>query len=299
MNVLIVGNGSIGKQHVGALLTLGAKPIVYTQFPDVNSNVKYIKSLNEINDVDIAIICSPTYRHLLDFKRITSKFKLSKVLIEKPVATSTQEALEIKKISIDKRIKVYVAFDMRFISKLQYIKRNIQKLIPEIKLVKIYCGQYLPEWRPESDYRKSYSSFSEKGGGVDLDLTHEIDYMLWLFGSPQKIEYTKIDKISSLEISSPDYFKGIYKYNNFIVDVELDYIRKLDRKLIILGENKVLVDLDFIKDNLIFCNEKIELKTNDIKNSLSAELHEFLNEDNPRNLCALDESIEVLKMINK
>jgi predicted dehydrogenase len=299
MNVLIVGNGSIGKQHVSALLTLGVKPIVYTQFPDVNSNVKYIKSLNEINDVDIAIICSPTGRHLLDFKRITSKFKLSKVLIEKPVATSTQEALEIKKISIDKRIKVYVAFDMRFISKLQYIKRNIQKLIPEIKLVKIYCGQYLPEWRPESDYRKSYSSFPEKGGGVDLDLTHEIDYMLWLFGSPQKIEYTKIDKISSLEISSPDYFKGIYKYNNFIVDVELDYIRKLDRKLIILGENKVLVNLDFIKDNLIFCNEKVELMTNDIKNSLSAELHEFLNEDNPCNLCALDESIEVLKMINK
>ena len=299
MNVLIIGNGSIGKQHVSALLTLGVKPIVYTQFPDVNSNVKYIKSLNEINDVDIAIICSPTGRHLLDFKRITSKFKLSKVLIEKPVATSTQEALEIKKISIDKRIKVYVAFDMRFISKLQYVKRNIQKLIPEIKLVKIYCGQYLPEWRPESDYRKSYSSFPEKGGGVDLDLTHEIDYMLWLFGSPQKIEYTKIDKISSLEISSPDYFKGIYKYNNFIVDVELDYIRKLDRKLIILGENKVLVDLDFIKDNLIFYNEKVELMTNDIKNSLSAELLEFLNEDNPHNLCALDESIEVLKMINK
>ena len=188
---------------------------------------------------------------------------------------------------------------MRFISKLQYVKRNIQKLIPEIKLVKIYCGQYLPEWRPESDYRKSYSSFPDKGGGVDLDLTHEIDYMIWLFGSPQKIEYTKIDKISSLEISSPDYFKGIYKYNNFIVDVELDYIRKLDRKLIILGENKVLVDLDFIKSNLVFCNEKVELMTTDIQNSLSSELNEFLNEDNPRNLCTLDESIEVLKMINK
>lgn len=299
MNVLIIGNGSIGKQHVSALLNLGVKPIVYTQFPDVNSNVKYIKSLNEINDVDIAIICSPTYRHLPDFKRITSKFKLSKVLIEKPVAASTHEALEIKKISIDKRIKVFVAFDMRFISKLQYVKRNIKNLIPEIKLVKIYCGQYLPEWRPESDYRKSYSSFPDKGGGVDLDLTHEIDYMIWLFGSPQKIEYTKIDKISSLDISSPDYFKGIYKYNNFIVDVELDYIRKLDRKLIILGENKVLVDLDFIKSNLIFCNEKVELMTTDIQNSLSSELNEFLNEDNPRNLCTLDESIEVLKMINK
>lgn len=299
MNILITGNGSIGKQHVKALLSLGLKPIVYTQFPGKNPNVMYVKSLNEIKRVNVAIICSPTYRHLSDFKRITVKFKLSKVLIEKPIAASTQEALEIKKISTQKGIKVYTAFDMRFISKLQYVKRNIEKLKPKIKLVKICCGQYLPEWRPESDYRKSYSSFREKGGGVDLDLTHEIDYMLWLFGSPQKIEYIKIDKISSLDISSPDYFKGIYKYNNFIVDVELDYIRKLDRKLIIHGENKVLVELDFIKDNLIFCNEKVELMTNDIKNSLIAELREFLNDDNPTNLCALGDSIEVLKMINK
>jgi len=299
MNILIVGNGSIGKQHVTNLIKLGIKPTVFTQYPDYKSEVHYIKSLNDIEHVDIAIICTPTFKHLNDFKMIVRKFNIKKVLIEKPIAINTSEALEIKRISINNGIIVYVAFDMRFISKLQYVKKNIQKIIPEIRLVKIHCGQYLPEWRPNSDYRNSYSSIREKGGGVDLDLTHEIDYMLWLFGTPKNIEYIKTDKISQLDINSPDYFKGIYKYNNFIVDVELDYFRKLDRKMTILGENKNLVELDFIKDNLIFCNEDVKIDFNNIKNTLGAELLEFLSDDHPHYLCTLDESIEVLKMINQ
>lgn len=298
MTILIVGYGSIGKQHTDALLKLGIQPLVYTKYPDSKPGVKFINSLNDISQVDLAVICTPTYKHLSDFKIIAGKLSIKKVLIEKPVTINSPEALELKKFALKCGTTVYVAFDMRFVSKLQFVKKNIQNILSEIRLVKIYCGQYLPEWRPKSDYRESYSSFREKGGGVDLDLTHEIDYMLWLFGSPDNIEYTRTDKISSLDIHSPDYFKGIYRYHNFIVEVELDYIRRLDRKLIILGENSDLVKLDFIKDELTYCNEKIQTNAINIKQTLIEELNEFLKEDNPPNLCSLDESIQVLKMIN-
>jgi len=298
MTILIVGYGSIGKQHADALLRLGIQPLVYTKYPDSKPGIKFINSLNDISQVDLAVICTPTYKHLSDFKIIVGKLSIKKVLIEKPVTVNTTEALELKKFAIICGTTVYVAFDMRFISKMQFVKRNIQNILPEIRLVKIYCGQYLPEWRPKSDYRESYSSFREKGGGVELDLTHEIDYMLWLFGTPDNIVYTMTDKISSLDIHSPDYFKGIYRYHNFIVDVELDYIRKLDRKLIILGENSDLVRLDLIKDELTFRNELVQTDSINIRNTLMVELNEFLLEDNPPNLCSLDESIAVLKMIN-
>jgi len=52
--------------------------------------------------------------------------------------------------------------------------------------VEIKVGHFLPLWRPNADYRKSYRSKRWLGGGVDLELSHEIDYCLWLFGDKYK-----------------------------------------------------------------------------------------------------------------
>lgn len=299
MKVLIVGNGSIGKQHTISVLKLGHTPIVVTQFPDNKKNVRYTSSIDDTIDldIDVAIICTPTDQHLNDFLDIINKTNVNKILIEKPVTSNSIDAEKIQKIVEARKIEVYVAFDMRFIPQLQYIKNNLNEIKNRIRLVKIHCGQYLPDWRPNTDYRLSYSSNKNKGGGVDLDLTHEIDYMQWLFGLPSKIDFIGTYNISSLEINSPDYFKGIYNYTDFIIDVELDYFRKLDRKLTILGENEVLVELDFIKNTLIYNGDQIYLES---KNSpIIDEDCAFLKSEKNNFLCSLNESIDVLKLINK
>lgn len=295
MNVLIVGNGSIGRQHTRAALKLGHSPVVVTHYPDKKENVKYVASIDDSHDCDAAIICTPTNQHLEDFYRIVNNTGIKKILIEKPIAARSVDAIEIDKLAQKYKISSYVAFDMRFIPQLQHLRTLLPQIEKRIRLVKIFCGQYLPDWRPETDYRKSYSSYRSMGGGVDLDLTHEIDYMLWLFGNPDKTDYLKTYKISTLQINSPDYFKAIYDYKNFIVDVELDYFRKLDRKLIILGENEVLVELDFIKQTLVFEGKKLSFES---KDSLFEEDDEFLNKNEKKYLCSLHESINVLKMIN-
>jgi predicted dehydrogenase len=46
---------------------------------------------------------------------------------------------------------------------------------------RIYCGSYLPGWRPGSNYTLSYSASPEHGGAV-LDCIHEIDLALFYFG---------------------------------------------------------------------------------------------------------------------
>jgi predicted dehydrogenase len=296
MNVLIIGNGSIGKQHANTIKQLGHQPIVLTNYPGSDS-IQYIKSITEAPKVSHVIICTQTNQHLQDFKQITKLASVKSVFIEKPITSSTKDAIELKKIANETGIAVFVAFDMRFISHLQYVKRNLHFILDQIRLVKINCGQYLPEWRPGTDYRKSYSSDASRGGGVDLDLTHEIDYMLWLFGAPNDIKYLTTENISTLELNSPDYFKGIYKYPSFIVDVELDYFRKADRQLIILGENTNLVHLDFVAGTLEFNGEKI-IKNHTIK-PLLAEDQVFLSEQNKNDLCTLDESIMIMKYINK
>ena len=58
------------------------------------------------------------------------------------------------------------------------------KIINEIN---VYCGSYLPDWRPETNYKNIYSSYKNKGGGVHLDLFHEVDFIYWIFGNPDTI----------------------------------------------------------------------------------------------------------------
>ena len=48
--------------------------------------------------------------------------------------------------------------------------------------VRSSVGQYLPEWRKNTDYRKGVSARQDLGGGVLLELSHEIDYIQWIFG---------------------------------------------------------------------------------------------------------------------
>ena len=65
-------------------------------------------------------------------------------------------------------------------------------------------SSFLPHWRQNIDYKKSYSAFKAKGGGTILDLSHEIDYILWIFQNFRiKNIYSK--KISNLKIDSDDF----------------------------------------------------------------------------------------------
>ena len=80
-----------------------------------------------------------------------------------------------------------------------FLKRKIR--LKKIWNVNIFCGSYLPNWRSNIDYRKSASAKKHLGGGVLLDLSHELDYVQWLFGKIV-IEHCKSKKLSNLNIKN-------------------------------------------------------------------------------------------------
>ena len=80
--------------------------------------------------------------------------------------------------------------------------------IGSLYFAEIEVGQYLPAWSPLSDYRESYSARKERGGGAASDLSHEIDYMRYLFGDPVSWKIMK-SKVSDLDINCEDVFKGL------------------------------------------------------------------------------------------
>lgn len=313
MEILVVGFGSIGKRQTANIFELGVRPYVLTGHPDSKIPARFISSTQELKAIDSithAVICSPTARHLDDFNKLMG-VGIKHFLIEKPLEKNIQRAAEISDIARKRNLDVYVAYNMRFLPVFGTIKDFIDENLSSIRLVNMTAGQYLPLWRQGRDYRDCYSSREEDGGGVDLDLSHEIDCMLWLFGEPQSKKVLKA-KISSLQINSTDVFLGLYQYrsenNSFIVSIELDYIkRQKQRHIKIDCENGNSLYCDFINKKLErslnggdreeFCDEKLF----DLNHCYVEQMKEFLSQDsaNERNLAGTEESIRVLQMLEE
>ena len=75
-----------------------------------------------------------------------------------------------------------------------------------IYTIHVEAGQFLPSWRPNSDYRNTVSASKELGGGVMTELSHELDYISWIFGKPTWVN-AQNGKISNLEVNVEDYSK--------------------------------------------------------------------------------------------
>ena len=163
-----------------------------------NKEFKITNSISEITfyNPDYILVCSETHKHYRHIKLIEKNFKNKIVLVEKP--------LFHKFIDLNfKNNKFYVGYNLRFHPVIKFLKDKIK--LKKIFSLSIICNSYLPNWRKNIDYFKSYSSFKKKGGGVLLDLSHEIDYLQWLFGNVDTIDSKKIKKISNLRISSEDF----------------------------------------------------------------------------------------------
>ncbi len=100
------------------------------------------------------------------------------------------------------------------------------------KLHSVHCeaGQYLPAWRPDSDYRHSVSAQHELGGGTLPELSHELDYLRWIFG---EIDWVKasLSRQSNLKTDVEDCahllvgFAPAVDGHRLIASVNLDFIR--------------------------------------------------------------------------
>lgn len=266
MNVLIVGLGSIAQKHIKALWGIDSSIKIYALRSSAKSKcvegVTDLFSLAEIVPVffDFAIISTPTSEHL---KSILFLSKLNiPLFIEKPLYHELSIQKVVEEIR-DKRLLTYVACNLRFLDALNFVKQRVAELNLRINEVNVYCGSYLPDWRKGIDYKENYSAIPELGGGVHLDLVHEIDYIYWMFGTPVHAQ-KQFSNSSSLGIKSYDYANYCLDYGDYNVSIVLNYYRRDARRSLELVcetetiyadllENKVSVN----GQNFFTSNERI------------------------------------------
>ena len=240
--VLIAGAGSIGRRHLHNLRQLGVQDIHL--YRTHSQPLKEAPELPVFTDLKRAleskpqavIVSNPTAFHMEI--AIEAARAGCHLLIEKPLAHSWDGVEELLSTVREKCLVAMVGFDLRFDPGLCRIKNLIeQEHIGSLIAIHAQVGQYLPDWRAGEDYRDGMSAKIAAGGGVILDLIHELDYTSWLFGPIAQVACFA-DRLSSLDIETEDTASILLKFQSGAIGtVSLDYVQRFpSRTCRIIGE---------------------------------------------------------------
>jgi predicted dehydrogenase len=234
--ILIVGLGSIGSQHLAVIQKLFPEAGIQILRQD-ETRAKNSLGITEISSLDeairflpeIVVICNPASEHINTALKFVDSG--ANIFIEKPISHSTKEIIQL--ISALKATNGFliVGYNLRYLKSLQAFRRHLREgLIGKPLSVRCEVGQHLPSWRPKKDYRDSVSAKRELGGGVLLELSHEIDYLRWIFGEVDWVRATLLRQ-SELEIDVEDTVHLTLGFENrtpdkqLIASLNMDFIR--------------------------------------------------------------------------
>ena len=208
--LLVVGLGSIGVRHVRIVRELvpGVQIIAlrHQDHSDTNgASIDHcVASVSEALKLlpQAAVIANPASHHL-EIAVPLAKAGLH-LLVEKPISSSAKGVSELIEACATQGVTLMTGYNLRFSPSLQRFRGLLQeKRVGSVLSVRAEVGQFLPSWRPGVDYRKTVSAKAALGGGVLLELSHEIDYLRWLFGEIEWVSAIQ-RKQGSLEIDVED-----------------------------------------------------------------------------------------------
>ena len=208
--LLIVGFGSIGALHAR---------VIRRVVPDAKLAVLRHRSCGEMAGTgfnrcvttieealafkpQVAVIANPASHHIEVARRLADAGV--HLLVEKPLSSSANGVSELIDLCEGRGVALMTGYNLRFWPSLQRFRALLhEERIGSVLSVRAEVGQFLPSWRPGSDYRRTVSAQAALGGGVLLELSHEIDYLRWIFGEVEWINAVH-RKQSRLEIDVED-----------------------------------------------------------------------------------------------
>ena len=228
MKVVVIGFGSIGKRHVNNLISLGIHDITLCR-TQANGNALNLKEIEHLEDIikinpDFVIVSNPTFLHFetLEFL-IRNHFN---ILCEKPLLHKSKEWDSLKLILNSYEGHARIAFNLRYHPCIIKVKNIINSNeLGAINFARFLVGQYLPDWRPNTNHLEGYSAKKEMGGGVVLDLVHEIDIAEYLLDKPKGNIQSIVSKVSDVTVDSVDIAEILYQTtDHVIVNIHMDYL---------------------------------------------------------------------------
>lgn len=291
---LVIGYGSIGKRHAEVLSQMGHEVTIVTSQTLSDNDYPSFNSIEEAfsnKKLDYVVIAKPTHQHYECLTEVRRRNSEISILCEKPLFADLEEiGTQSTDLNPD---HTFVGYQLRFSPLITALEEEIKG--EKILSFNSYVGQNLESWR-ERDYKESYSSSKEKGGGVLRDLSHELDYMVFLFGAPEKL--TSISKkISSLEIDSDDHCTTLFHFPSGLVGtVEMNYLDRNHRRTLSVNTDKKTIFVDFIKGTFVVNQETKEFPSE--RNNLFEKMHDDVLHNKGR-CCTFNQGKETLQIIER
>lgn len=236
MNILILGLGSIGQRHLAnarllkpdAQITLLRRSSSQERLHQVEAfNAQIVYSMEDAlaSRPDMAILANPAPFHMEIAIALANENV--HLLIEKPLSHDLNRVDELLDCCQRSSSVLMVGYNLRFSESLQKVKQILDMgLLGQLLSIRAEVGQYLPDWRPGSDYRDGVSAQTKLGGGAILELSHELDYVRWLMGEVKSV-FATANRVSDLEIDVEDIAEIILHFEcGAIGNIHLDFLQR-------------------------------------------------------------------------
>ncbi len=278
MRVAVLGLGSAGTRHARHLAEQGAEPVGWDPDEGRETPVGAIRadSIEEAFDgAEAAVIASPNTSHAE--QALAAIERGLPTLIEKPLATTVADADQVAAASGT----CSVAMNLRFLPALAELKRLVRSgALGEIIRARAWFGYDLRKWRPENDYRGSYSARADLGGGIVLDAIHELDYLAWLLGPAASVSAIT-GRVSDLEIDVEDSASAAIEFESgAIASLDLDFVSPVYRRGCVITGTEAVATWDFNEEAIELSggdhSERIDA-TGNVAATYAAEIVDFLD----------------------
>jgi predicted dehydrogenase len=285
---LVIGFGSIGQRHARLLSELGCETAVLSRREvDFPRRFADLAAALAGHRPDYVVVADDTDRHAATLASLAALGFEGDVLVEKPIFTAPA-ALPAHRFRA-----LRVAYNLRFHPVIARLKALLEG--EQVLSVQGYVGQYLPDWRPGTDYRACYSASRERGGGVLLDLSHDLDYLCWMLGGWTSVAALG-GQLSPLQISSDDVFALLMATPACpVVSLQLNYLDRVARRQVVVNTARHTIVADLIAGRV-----SVDRETQDFaieRDGTYRAMHAALLAGDLSTACSAQDGLRTLELI--
>lgn len=188
---VVVGSGSAGRRHAVALRSMlpDHRLVVVRRAVSIQPldqlaalGAELVETVAEAAALApiLAVIAGPATTHAADAEALLQAG--AAVLVEKPLAASSADGAALREAADAAGRPVVVGYHLRFDDVATRFTSLVRERLPVVEHFELRVGQHLGSWRSSVPAEGSVSARQELGGGVLLELSHEIDAVLDAFG---------------------------------------------------------------------------------------------------------------------